>query len=357
MSNKIMASLHNLVGIEIDNNYPWLDSLTILKGVARVDENEYYKCRAYIEVQKKERLDLEDCRDLGQGVYISKHAFVDMNYGIRIERPESNKLILKVTQECNEWLIICLQIMLLELDATLIHAAALEKEGQVLLLPSWGGVGKTATVVRMINEKGWRLLGDDLIVLHKGNVLPYLKPFVIYPYHKDLFPKVFEKKKKMLVNNLEINSLMSKFIPPVKKILRLMPSLLAFARKHNPQSMRVNPREIFEDAHISTGGALSKIIWLERIKDKELVYEKIDPSILASKTVAVTCLEIFSERLRSAYILFGSGIVKYEEVQVKMYNIVFNEYKNLVCRELDIPTTCPITEVGKLVYDNITLEG
>jgi hypothetical protein len=351
----IKYSMNNLIGFEIDEGYPWKDTLFINSDIASTENRDYEKCRAIISVLKLTKLDTSDCRDIGDNVFIGADTLVDLKYGVRIERKGTHHIILKVTQECNEWLIICAQLLLLELNCTLIHAAALEKNGQVILLPSWGGVGKTATVMRMIQEE-WCLLGDDLVILHANEVLPFLKPFVIYPYHRTLFPEVFAENRGRIVTNLKLNKIMSKTIPVVKRLMRTMPGVLAFARKHNPQSMRISPSKIFNKEQLSHGGKLKKIVWLERVIENQISYTEKSAEAIASKTVSVSMMEIFSDRISFVLALCGVGVFDYKKIHIKMYDLITTAYGNNECYELDIPTSIPIEEVGTIVLKQVVHE-
>jgi hypothetical protein len=349
----VKASINNLVGIAVDNSYPWIDTLFISTGVASLKEEDYEKCKAHILIKKTNKLNTSDCRDIGDEIFISHNALVDTRYGVRIDRNNSRNITLTVTQECNEWLTICLQLLLLELDCTLIHAAALEKNGEVVLLPSWGGVGKTATVMKMVSEGGWRLLGDDLVILNGNQVEPFLKPFVIYPYHQSLFPEIFMQHKGKVVTNLKLSKMMSKSIPLAKKIMRPIPRLLAFARKYNPQSMRVSPMKIFKENELSTGGELKKVIWLERTVGEKTEYYQEDVERIVSKTASVSIMELLGDRITCVFSLYGSGVFDYHKTNIKMYDLIFSTYKNFNCYELDIPTSIPIHEVGNVVLKHV----
>lgn len=345
----VKASLYNIIGVEVDSSYPWIDSLFISKGIASLDPKDYANCKAFIKIKKSRSLYYDDCRSVGSGLYISSSALIDKKFGVRIERESSNIISIITTQQCNEWLSTCVQLFLLELNYTFIHAAALEKDGKVILIPSWGGVGKTATVITMIKKDGWRLLGDDLVILKKDEVMPYLKPFVIYPYHKSLFPDIFESNKGRIITNLKVSNLISQAIPIAKRIMRPVPGLLALARKYNPQSLKISPMNIFNKEQLSSGGKLIKVVWLERTTKKQINYYEQSAKKLTSKTVAVTLLELFAERMNNVFVLCGSGIFDYEKIYKKMYDLIFSAYKSCDCYELDIPLSIPVNDIGNIV--------
>lgn len=349
-------SVYDYVGISVSDSYPWVDTLFITHGVSKEGKKEYLACQQKICIRFEKELPMDDVRFIGDGAYIGDDVYVDEQYGVRIERKAGRPLTLRVSQECNEWLVIALQLCLLECDRTLIHAAALEKDGQVLLLPSWGGVGKTATVCRFVREHGWRLLGDDLVILGGGEVKPFLKPFVIYPYHKDLFPELFANGENHTVKNLAVSSMMSRMIPGVKRALRPFPRALAYLRKHNPQSMRVAPTKIFTPDQISAGGVPMRMVWLERSMGTEIRQSQIPGQALASKAVSVSSVELFAAKLESVFHMCGCGMLSYDETLGKMRQIILDEADKVPCALLEIPNHIHITEVGSVIYENL-LEG
>lgn len=344
-------SIYDLVGVQVSDGYPWCETL-FLNGVADEGEKAYQSCRRKIHVDFIKELPMADTRSIGDGAYIGQDVYVDEQYGVRVEKYPGH-LRLLVSQECNEWLVIAVQLSLLACGHTLLHAAALEKNGEVLLLPSWGGVGKTAMVCRFVREHGWRLLGDDLVIIGEGRVLPFLKPFVIYPYHKDLFPELFDSGENHTVKNLTVSSLMSRMIPGVKRALRPFPRVLAFLRKHNPQSMRVSPQKIFDEEQLSQGGVPGRLVWLERTMKSGISFTEIAPEELASKAVTVSSVELFAAKLESVYHMCGCGMLTYDEVFGKMHGIILDAAKSVPCAFLEIPASVSITEVGGVIYEKL----
>jgi hypothetical protein len=79
---------------------------------------------------------------------------------------------------------------------SLVHAAAVSTGDGAILLPGFGGVGKTAFVSAALARAGVRLLGDDLVSLDaSGRVHPYLRPMAIYPHHREIFPDFFAHRR------------------------------------------------------------------------------------------------------------------------------------------------------------------
>ncbi len=347
-------SLCGLIEISVSDNYPWSDTLFINAGLAAPSKAPFPKHNGKIRINKVSDLDLSDVRSIGDGAYIGNGIYIDEHYGVRFERRSDTEIILKVTQECNEWLMISIELLLLVQNKTLIHAAAVEKDGSVLLMPSWGGVGKTATVCRFVQDHGWRLLGDDLIIIDGDHAIPFLKPFVIYPYHKKLFPQLFESGSDThIVKNLGVSAMMSKAIPTVKRLTRPFPRVLAYLRKHNPQSMRVSPMKIFSKDQLSAGGAISKVVWLERCAGKDIISRKCGPSEIASKACMVSSVELFAEKLSSVFHMGGCGLFSYDETIGKLHGLLNDLFCKIDRAVLEIPLEVPIDQVGNTVYENV----
>ncbi len=59
----------------------------------------------------------------------------------------------------------------------MLHSAAVERGGRVLLLPAWPGSGKTTLCAALVH-RGWRLFSDEfgLVRPHSGEVLPIPRP-------------------------------------------------------------------------------------------------------------------------------------------------------------------------------------
>lgn len=345
-------AIFDLVGIQVDDSYPWCDTIFLSKGVAEETLEAYEVCKKKIRVSFRKEIPMDDVRFIGDGAYIGQNVYVDQQFGVRIQKNRDG-YDMTVSQECNEWLVIILELSLLETNHTLLHAAALEKDGDALLLPSWGGVGKTATVCRYVRQHGWRLLGDDLVIIGENRVLPFLKPFVIYPYHKDLFPELFRSGEKHIVKNMRFSSMMSRAIPSVKRLLRPFPRVLAFLRKHNPQSMRVPPQSIFAPEQLSNGGKVKRMVWLERTMGDETVFSRISADALSSRAVAVSSVELFASRLESVYHMCGCGMEEFDDVFGRMRDIFTEIARSAECGILEIPTSVQVSNVGEIIYQNL----
>jgi|MucameStandDraft_1065616.scaffolds.fasta_scaffold17505_2 hypothetical protein len=285
--------------------------------------------------------------------YYNDCTFVDSKLGVTIKKKANIEFAVFASQECPEWITLMCEVMMLTAGLTWVHAAGLEKDGKALFLPARGGVGKTATVVNMVRMHGWRLLGDDLLILDESNesILPFLKRFVIYGYHHDLFPEQF--KKNGPVKNQALMHMMTKMIPIAKRILRYIPGALSYVRKHNPQQVRVLPRDIFKSNQLSTGANnITHTIWLERIEAGKLEYIKCSQSQIASRCAAVTISEMTYGEMNlnlPFLIMCECGMLDYDSFYKKIYNILMKCIGN-ECYILNIPKNIEVNELAEIVY-------
>lgn len=346
-------SVIGIIGIDLDEKYKWKDTLFLDSKVYSTDLNIYNNCKKYIKIRYKKEIDIEQARMIEKNIYACEEYLYDKEKKTKIYFENEDTCVIESDQESNEWLIIMLQIMLLKEGYSFIHAAAVandKKEG--LILPSWGGVGKTASVTKLINNN-YKLLGDDLNIINKkGEIFGFPKKFVLYFYHKNLFPEVFEKKN---INcNSKLNNLYTSIIPTVKKVLRHIPGLLSFARKHNPQSMKVSPFEIFGENSIEKKAKIKQIIWLDRLKE-ETKLTKIEKNEIISKSVSVTMHELFTENISALLIMCGMNILEYDEIFNNMYEIFEKAFEKAETTALNVENNLPVEEVPENILKNIKI--
>ncbi|MGN1310297.1 MAG: hypothetical protein ACI4VP_01055 [Clostridia bacterium] len=340
------------IGIEIDDEYKWKDTLFLDEYVSSDDENVYKECKQFIKLKYTKKLDFSEARMIEKNLFVCNKYIYDKEKKAKIYFENDNTCVIESNQESNEWLIIMLQIMLLKEGYSFIHAAAVSKNGVSLLMPSWGGVGKTASVAKLI-KNDYKLLGDDLNIINKqGKIYAFPKKFVLYFYHKELFPEVFKEKKVWC--NSQLNSLYTNIIPTVKKILRYIPGFLSFARRHNPQSIKVSPVEIFKKEKIDRESNIEQIMWIERNIGKKN-FEIVDSNKLISKAISVTMNELFTDNITAILIMCGIGMISYNDVFNNMNEIFHGAFTDKECSILNVSKTEDVSVVANEVLKHIKI--
>lgn len=111
--------------------------------------------------------------------------------------------------------LLVLQHHLLDCDASLVHACALEFCGRGVVVCGSSRTGKTVVALSALTDPRVRLLSDDLCILRAdGRVLSMPAPLAVYPLHLALIPaarraqlRSFERVRRVLRALLTLPSL------------------------------------------------------------------------------------------------------------------------------------------------------
>lgn len=274
-------SIHGIIGVSVEEAYLWMDTLNNdLPVVFKSTKEAYESCQFFLNIRySSHKISTPNKKRL----FSEKSYFIDQIYGVKIDI-NGNRIELICCQECNEWFMFLLYYLFSKAGFLFIHAAALEKDGRVIIIPSAGGTGKTILSLYLLKNENYKLLGDDLcLVNNKGVVLSYPKKMVIYPWHTEFVnEEVFHPRKSLIRISQRRKEI-------VKLWLRRYPKLLAFIRRRNPQLNQVNPVDFLGFDPLISKGTLSKIIFLER-KELEQIYSYDE---IAIKTFTTTRHELF----------------------------------------------------------------
>lgn len=178
-----------------------------------------------------------------------------------------------------------LQCSLLDRNAALIHASGFSVDGKGVLLPAWGGVGKSTIMSRAVLHGKAKFLTDDHAVINAdGQMYLHTLPIHAYVYHLE---QDKELKKRILSGFSVLNRLqwhIGKAIRP-KKTVRW-----------------VNPEIIFGDSKMAASAKIACVIVLFRGKTHEFIWESCSPEDAAIPCAGIIMSEIktFSERIARA---------------------------------------------------------
>jgi hypothetical protein len=198
---------------------------------------------------------------------------------------------------------------------SVVHAAAVSKDGHAYLFPSQSGAGKTTTAVYFA-EKCYNLLGDDFVILHNGDVISYLTPLNIFAYNLNpVILKNFGFKDKII---LKLKNMLYKATSGYIKIFTKM----------NPTEMFSN--QIIDKSKLAT-------VFLLVPKEKFSV-EKTDRGVVINNLFINQKMESFpflKYLLEYAYVFPESGIAAYWEKCKE--NLVRNLGEDVDFYRVDVP--------------------
>lgn len=232
------------------------------------------------------------------------HRFMHWNYMVPIENLAKNFLY-----NIFDYLT---HIKLLNTGGAFVHASSIVKDNNAIIFPARGGVGKTSTLTKLIYEKGWRFLGDDLTIISKDGTV-YLNPkyIQVYPYNLMQTPLLKEK----LMRNRSI-------------LDRLNWTLYKMKRGLKGVRRRASPESLFSKDYIGEKGRISKAFFLVNHSRDEIIITKI-----SSEDIALQCANIIIDEL-----------CPFSSYSLTMHSI---------CSSAPIPTIIEVFEKSKANYERI----
>lgn len=165
---------------------------------------------------------------------------------------------------------------MLPLGSSYLHASTASKLGRGLAFVAWGGVGKTTSILKLVRERQWKFLSDDLGLLSQdGTLYRTPKKLQIYAYNVE----GEEGLRRDLLQGRGARDLvnwhwrMQRFGP--KKVRR-----------------RVAAEEFLGPQQVGTTAVLDEVIFLERRELSQFQWEDIDGQELARRSAAILVDEL-----------------------------------------------------------------
>jgi len=263
-----------------------------------------------------------------------------------------------------------MQLLWNESGNTFIHAAAVANpDGEVILLPGAGGVGKTSLVGYLVRNHGYKLLGDDLVLIdHDSNCFAFPRPFIIKEYHREDYPEVFKKlnsnqafsrngvfqssrwnrKAKSMIRFIIDNA---PFVGVTKSILKgvgLMEQITPFIRREPilPFVAAVPIEEILGADAVKTVGSIHKVFFLERSSSPDFSIKSIDHSSIVNRVFSIIHHE-WTEVMRQFFTLGAVELEDTADYFKKTRGIIEHALSGQECLLVSIPNNSSPQELGK----------
>ncbi len=324
-----------------------------LKPVGSTDSDYTLELRPY------DALDRENSRMVGgpaRLVGTNTIEVPDIHFAVRIEQKRITLFLDVSGVAINPWI----QLLLVPQGVTMVHAAGLEKDGRALLLPAFGGAGKTLAAGVLVRDYGYKFLGDDIVLVKSdGTILPFPRPLFFYPHHIDVFDRYFGNRagsvsrqrlskaiKRNIVRRMPLKQLVKSFAESfgIEGVLRRA------ASSHDHLDSAA-PAEVFKPEAIGTGSPVSKIVFLQRHTGHELTISEIKPDLLATRMFAILMNEWKSEwpQIISAG---GYGAINLATHYEQFARVIKSGIRSISPKILMIPTeTSPLDYVAKLLEE------
>lgn len=243
------------------------------------------------------------------------------DHGLYIERPDVQIFVdetgirLHGKGELLNMALPLIDRMMVQHGAAMLHAMTVDYKDKGILMPAWGGSGKTSTMSKLIKIPGYSFMGDDWTFLSRdSNLLGFAKPMFMKPYHRTLYPHLFQKVHKPLVPAVlskPLHSLTTRIHPWITRY----PKLAALTRKWSPEHMMVQPEQAFPGSVISRSAPLAASLFVERFEGDSTepqFYEK-DARWMTTKLIG----NFFSELPKPSRLVMttlgASGLISLEQ--------------------------------------------
>lgn len=236
-----------------------------------------------------------------------------------------------------------LQILFIQRELAFIHAAAISVDGIGILLPAFGGTGKTAFISEVAKANSVKILGDDLILMDQKSFLySYYRPFCLYSYHEDLFPEFFHLHKVVYREPTFLNRVIRKS----KRYLRLKDySVYGY--------ISVSPLKLFNKSKIEYSKVPLKFVFiLRRIRglSEPRVNNKITPEFTAN-----FCMSVFVQEFGGLQKAMSNFLISENRLFFSLYertfDIYYQSFRGKVIKVIDIPEKTAVKKTALLVKD------
>jgi hypothetical protein len=313
VSNWYFFNLHNLVGMRVARNASTAALFLDMFKPFLVDDLAHADLTISDEHESLEHGSFGECHGETEFFYNER--------GLHLETPDVQVFVDEDGYRLYgdmELLVMALPLidrLMVAKGAAMIHALTVEYNGVGLNMPAWGGTGKTSTMAKLLNRQGFAFMGDDWAFLsEQGDLLGYAKPMFIKPYHKSIYPHLFNDVHKPLVPNSlskPIHSITTRVHPFVIRF----PKVARIVRRWSPEHMMVTPQEAFPAARFSTSAPLAASLFVERFQSAsdEPVFMEMSKKWMISRLIGNFNAELPKQSRVVMTTLGAAGLVPVEQ--------------------------------------------
>lgn len=239
-------------------------------------------------------------------------------------------------------------------DTAMVHAAIVNYRGAGILMPAWGGVGKTSTVAKLLAMPDVGFMADDWgFITADGTLLSYAKPMFIKPHHRPIYPELFQGIRKPLAPGW-LTSTISSVATAVHPVIVRYPRTAAFTRRWSPEHRMVHPEEVFGPGKIVPQAPARIAVFLERFDGAEARLERRTEPWMAARIVGNfhSELPMVSRRLIEA--LGATGLVPLGEHFAAKTSVITRGLADVPCFVLRLPVAWSADRTSDHVAETVT---
>jgi hypothetical protein len=234
------------------------------------------------------------------------------------------------------------QLAQLPLGQTWVHASAVTGGGRTVLFPAWGGVGKTAVLLSLLETGHWRFLADDLAALDVAGTV-YRTP---------------QRMQVFAVNVAGQDGLRERVLAGRSVADRTHWAVRRRLLGPRAVRRRMHPEEVFGVDAAAASGALTDAVYLRRTTAARFSARIARPRELAGLGAAVLPVELHPlDRWLAAIsgAVQGTAWPTATEVSSRAEAIIEAGLTAAGCRctVVDVPPSCRPEEIREFVEDRV----
>ncbi len=239
--------------------------------------------------------------------------------------------------------------------AAMVHALTVAYRGHGLCVPAAGGAGKTSTMAKLLRTQDFSFMGDDWAFLcRNGSLLGYAKPMFIKPYHRPIYPHLFENGHKPLVP-VSLSRRIARLTTQIHPLITRYPRLAQLTRRWSPEHMMVTPRRAFPQASFLQAAPLAAAVFVERCDSSAstVVLEEKDRKWMVSRLIGNFNSELPRQSRAAMAALGAAGLVPIEVAFAEKAAVLDGALEGKPAFLLRIPQWIPPDQASDLMVQYI----
>lgn len=228
------------------------------------------------------------------------------------------------------------QLLQLQHEQSYIHASSMERDGKGLAIMGWGGVGKTTSALKLVQEEGWRFLSDDLgIIDEEGTLFPAPKRLQIYGYNTQNQPLIADAllKGRGIMDKMNWNWRMRRY-------------------GGNRVRRRISAPEMFGSDRIGSPIKLTNLLFLQKSGRAQSEIEDLSPQMAARRMASIVLAEIepYGSYSREAVAAGSSTLPSAADIELRTVEVLEKAFAKAECYQLNVyDSSNPDRLAGKIV--------
>jgi hypothetical protein len=235
----------------------------------------------------------------------------------------------------------------------MVHAATFVWGGRGVIMPAWGGTGKTSTIAKLMRRDDVGFLGDDWAFLGQdGRLLGYAKPMSIKPHHRAIYPHLFSETRKPLIPT-RLSRPLGRLTSAVHPFMTRHPELARVARRYSPEHHTVTAKVAFPKGTIATEAPLGAAVFVERYDAHTTSLEEMDSESMTARLTGNFYAEAPEPSKEIIAALGATGMVPLAAVFAEKDAVIASGLGDLPCRLMRVPREISADQASDVIVEHL----